>query len=162
MKVIALIITLMLATGLNSAELARDFTLLDINDREISLYDDIIGDQIIIIDFWASWCVPCMRYMPELEKINNEYDEILVVGISIDNPRSVNRAKSLIRSQKYTMINLFDTNQEVMERYQVTTVPHTFVLGYNGEIIFEHTGYSRGDEDKLIEIIQEYKNNIEG
>lgn len=142
-----------------SAEPVRDFTLPDMNDRPFSL-SSILGEQIIIIDFWATWCAPCMRLMPELEKIHKENDDITVLMISIDNPRAVSRAKSHIRSQKFTMTALFDTNREISNRFQVTDIPHTFVIGYDGSIIYEHTGYVRGDEEELLEKIIEYRQSL--
>ncbi len=160
MKII-LVITLGLMLSFLGAEedsidTVRNFSLPDINDREVSLYD-YVGEEVVIMDFWASWCAPCMRLMPELDKIHNEHEGVTVIAISIDNPRSINRAKSMIRSQNYSMVALFDTNQEIAQRFQVTSVPHTFVIGYDGEIIYEHTGYSRGDEEELLEKVLEYK-----
>ena len=156
MKHLTLIAILTLTAVFSFAGPVRDFTLPDIDDQNVSL-SDYMGDYIIILDFWASWCAPCMRLMPELEKIHSDYEDIKVIGISIDNPRSINRAKTLVRSQKYTMVSLFDPEQEIMDRFQVTSVPHTFIIGYDGEIIYEHTGYNRGDEEEFLEVINQYK-----
>ena len=131
----------------------RDFTLPDINNQQVKL-SSLTGDNIVVLDFWASWCVPCTRLMPELEKIHKDFENVTVVTVSIDNPRALNRAKSMIRSQGYSFISLFDTNQDVMKQYQVTTVPHTFILDRDGTIVYEHTGYTRGDEKGLIEKIE--------
>lgn len=160
MKIILILTISLMLFSLNAEEITpdrvRDFSLPDMNDRQVSLYD-YVGEEIVIIDFWASWCAPCMRLMPELDKIHNENDGVTVITISIDNPRSVSRAKSIVRSQNYSMITLFDTNQEIAQRFQVTSVPHTFVIGYDGEIFYEHTGYTRGDEEELLEKVLEYK-----
>jgi peroxiredoxin len=145
---ILLTISLLLSITLLQGEAIQSFTLPDINNQEINV-TDYLGSDLIIIDFWASWCAPCLRLLPELEKIHSENDEVTLLAISIDNPRSVNRAKSLIRSQRYTFVTLFDTNQEIMKQFQVTTVPHTFLISPSGEILYEHTGYTRGDEEKL-------------
>lgn len=152
-RMILIFSLLMLLSALNS-EQVQDFTLPDINNNNVNI-SDYLGDSIIVLDFWASWCAPCMRLLPELEKIHQEYDEVTVITVSIDNPRSVNRAKSLLRSQRYTFISLFDTNQDVMSRFQVTTVPHTYLIDLEGEIVYDHTGYTRGDEDELIRKIEE-------
>lgn len=131
-----------------SSETVQDFSLPDINNNNVS-FSDHLGEGLIILDFWASWCAPCMRLLPELDKIHSDYDNVTVITISIDNPRSVNRAKSLIRSQRYSFITLFDTNHEIMKRFQVTTVPHTFLISPSGAVLYEHTGYTRGDEESL-------------
>ena len=150
---IIVILSLMLMLAKLNSEPIQDFTLPDINNQNVSI-SEFIGEKLIVIDFWASWCAPCMRLLPELEKIHREYDQVEVITISIDNPRSVSRAKSLIRSQRYSFLSLYDTNQEVMNRFQVTTVPHTFLINIDGEIVYEHSGYSRGDEEKLITEIE--------
>ena len=131
----------------------QNFTLPDINNQNISIADHL-GKNLIVLDFWASWCAPCMLLLPELEKIEQAYDKVSVISVSIDNPRSVSRAKSLLRSQRYSFLTLFDTNQDVMKQFQVTTVPHTFLLNQAGEVVYEHSGYTRGDEAKLISEIE--------
>ncbi len=134
---------------------AADFVLPDINNQQIRL-SDYIGKQLIIVDFWASWCSPCLRLLPELDKIHKEYDEVVVMAINIDTPRALNRAKRHIRSNRFSILSLYDTNKEVMERFQVTDIPHTFLIGLEGEIVYDHIGYTRGDEEMLVEAINQY------
>lgn len=151
-SILMTMLLLMMTISLQS-EAVRDFTLPDMNNQNVTL-SSFLDKGPVILDFWASWCAPCMRLLPELEKIHAEYDNVTVVAVNIDNPRSVNRAKSHIRSQKHTFVTLFDTNQEVMKQFQVTSIPHTFLLNENGVIVYEHTGYTRGDEEELREEVE--------
>ncbi len=153
LKIIAVLGIIVLISLLNS-EPIQEFSLPDINNQSFSIANHL-GEKMIVIDFWASWCAPCMRLLPELDKIDQTYEDVMVIAVSVDNPRSVNRAKSLIRSHKYSFVTLYDTNQEIMNRFQVTTVPHTFLINLDGEIVYEHTGYTRGDEEKLLDRIEQ-------
>jgi cytochrome c biogenesis protein CcmG, thiol:disulfide interchange protein DsbE len=154
-NVLAFTLILLTLSVASYAESIKDFTLPDMNNQQQRL-SSLTGENLILLDFWASWCVPCTRLMPELQKIDQEFDNVTVVTVSIDTPRAVNKAKNIIRTQSYTFISLFDTNQDVMKQYQVTTVPHTFLLDTEGNIVYEHTGYTRGDEKELITRIKEF------
>jgi thiol-disulfide isomerase/thioredoxin len=151
---IIMILSILFTTSLLNSEPVLDFSLPDVNNQSFKLSDHI-GEKVIVIDFWASWCAPCMRLLPELDKIDQAHEDVIVIAINVDNPRSVNRAKSLIRSQKYSLITLYDTNQEIMNRFQVTTIPHTLLLNFDGEIVYEHIGYTRGDENELLKEIEQ-------
>jgi len=151
---IIMILSILFTTSLLNSEPVLDFSLPDVNNQSFKLSDHI-GEKVIVIDFWASWCAPCMRLLPELDKIDQAHEDVIVIAINVDNPRSVNRAKSLIRSQKYSLITLYDTNQEIMNRFQVTTIPHTLLLNFDGEIVYEHNGYTRGDENELLKEIEQ-------
>ena len=150
-----IVLSMFLFTALLNSEPVQPFSLPDINNENVNI-SEFMGDNLIVLDFWASWCAPCMRLLPELDKIDQDFDNVKVITISIDNPRSVSRAKSLIRSQRYNFLTLFDTDQEIMKRFQVTSVPHTFLIDMEGKVVYEHTGYTRGDEEKLIAEIQRH------
>lgn len=151
-KVLFTVVLFVLIPVLVFSQTARDFTLDNIDSVQISL-SDYIGEKIIILDFWASWCVPCTRLLPELQKIKNEFDIVEVIAVSIDNPRSVNRARSMIRSQGYDIVTVYDSNHDVKELYRVTDIPRTFIIDLDGKIVYDHTGFSRGDEKEIHSII---------
>ncbi|MBW6515177.1 MAG: TlpA family protein disulfide reductase [Candidatus Cloacimonetes bacterium] len=151
---IVILIGILMLFGVLNSEPIRNFTLPDVNNQNVNIADHI-GKGLIVIDFWASWCAPCMQLLPEIEKIHREYEDVKVITINIDRPRDVNKAKSLLRSQKYTFTTLFDTNQDVMKQFNVSSIPHTFLISLDGEIVYEHIGYTRGDEAKLTSEIEE-------
>ena len=151
-----LILSVIIMISILDGSPIQEFSLPDVNNQNVNI-SDYIGQTLFVLDFWASWCSPCMLFMPELEKIHNEYDDVTVITINVDNPRSVNRAKSLLRSQRYSFVTLFDTNQDIMKRYQVTSIPHTFLVNLAGEIVYEHVGYTRGDETKLKAEIEKHR-----
>ena len=111
----------------------------------------------IILDFWATWCKPCVK---ELEAISDLYEEwqeetgVLVVAVSIDNSRSMSRVAPFVNAKSWEYLVLLDPNSKFKEAMNVVNVPHVFLLDGTGKIIHQHTAYSDGDEDDLFELIK--------
>jgi peroxiredoxin len=146
----AILLLFVLLTNL-TAEKVTDFTLKDIDGNSVT-FSSFLGESPVVLSFWASWCKPCMIELPILHDLQAKYDTLVtVVCVSVDRPRSVPQAKSLIKSQKFSFITLFDENSEVQKLFNITFIPRLFLIDKNGEIIYDHTGYNRGDERYLEE-----------
>jgi peroxiredoxin len=135
----------------NTQNKAPDFLLPDMDGQNYSLSENF-GKGPIVINFWATWCIPCREEMKELKKIYNKYknDGLEILAISIDDPKTVSRVKNYIKSRKYPFTVLLDTNSEVLFLYQAKSPPYTVLLDWEGNIILTHSGYRKGDE-KLLE-----------
>ena len=122
---------------------AHDFRLRTFQGRWLAL-SDFRGD-IILLNFWASWCPPCKQEMPNLMRARESFGprELVVLGINVqDNPE---RAAAFLRTLRITYPNLYDPGQERIYAYKVTALPTTifidrqmrirarFVGGYIGE-----------------------------
>jgi len=129
---------------------AADFSLKDLNGEEVQL-SELLGEAPIVINFWATWCKPCMKELPHLNQIFLDYRErgVKVLAISEDSPWSVSKVKSTVSGNRFEFMVLLDTNGEVMRRYGLLGTPYTFVLSPEGEILYKHFGYRPGDEDSL-------------
>ncbi len=130
---------------------APDFELQTINDDDVAL-SDFLGDGPVIINFWATWCKPCVEEMKYYQNIYDEYKNkgLKLLAISEDNERSVAKVIPFIRANNYNFTVLLDTDNEVARDYYVRVVPHTYILNSKGEIVYSHSGYKKGDE-KLVE-----------
>jgi thiol-disulfide isomerase/thioredoxin len=149
------ILILLLAAPLFSSKKVEDFVLEDIDGNSVRLYD-VLQETPVLLGFWASWCSPCMNELPVLHEIQTKFDTLLtVLCVNIDNPRSIPQAKSLVKSKRVSFITLFDTNSEVSKKFNIRSIPKTFIINQDAEIIYEHTGYRRGDEKELEKIILE-------
>jgi peroxiredoxin len=133
---------------------APNFSLRDINGSAYNLYEH--HGEIIILNFWATWCAPCKTELPRLNAIDKAYSTqgVDVVVISVDAARETSKAKSYIKSRKYEFTALFDTDTNVVSQYNPSkAVPFTLILDRDLHIVYVHTGYVPGDEGSYIQII---------
>lgn len=156
MKSFVFVLFLILAVGFLAAEAMPDFTLPDINNKDVAL-TDLLGKGPVLIDFWATWCAPCKKAMPALQKLAEKYDTLTIVTISIDAPKDVTKAKSYLKSNNFKFIGLFDSEKKLATRLNVVNPPHTFILDKQGNIVYTHEGYESGVEavyeEKILELL---------
>ena len=121
--------------------LAPDFTVYDIKGNAVSL-SDYIGKPTVV-NFWASWCGPCMREMPDFQKL---YDELgsevnfLMVNMTDGSRETVNRASGFIKGEGYTFPVFYDTDQDAAMTYAVYSIPTTYFVDAEGKGIAYASG----------------------
>lgn len=152
-KAIVLAIVLIFAIAGLLADKVTDFKLEDIRGKQVWL-SEIQKDGLVIIDFWATWCVPCKNSLPKMNEIHLKYDRVNVVTICIDKPRNKMEAKAFLKSNRFSFISLFDPQGNVMKMFNVTNIPRSFIIAPDGEILYDHTGYQRGDEKQYEKVIE--------
>ena len=132
-----------------------NFSLDDING-ELFILEEHLGEGPVLIDFWATWCVPCLKELPHLQKLYDEYgdDGFLLITISEDLPKTQNKVKPYIVSRKFTFPVLLDPNGEVLKFFQGNSLPYQVLIDKNGKIVETRQGYSPGDEKILEEKIR--------
>jgi cytochrome c biogenesis protein CcmG, thiol:disulfide interchange protein DsbE len=116
--------------------------------------------KITVISFWATWCSPCKK---ELDAIKDYYDEwkekygVELIAVSVDDARTAAKVPAMVKEKGWEYRILLDTNKEFSQTANVASVPYTILLNSTGNIVFEHTGYTPGDELELEEKIKELK-----
>ena len=116
----------------------------------------------IVISFWATWCKPCIL---ELETINEVYEDwqdetgVKLIAISTDNIQKINDVKVKKDADGWEYEVYIDSNREFARAMNVRPIPHTFLLDGNKNIVWQHTGYSPGDEEDLFDQIEKITNN---
>jgi len=134
------------------------FSLPDMNGRKVDLVS--FKGQVIVIEFWATWCAPCKEEIPLLNQIHKEYREkgVVIIGISLDRKPPQEVRKFLDQLQvEYTNVM---GDEETFERYcqraklgPIRGIPATFVIDRNGQICKRYTGLK--EKSILEEAIQE-------
>ena len=111
----------------------------------------------IIISFWATWCKPCVR---ELTTIADVYDDwisetgVKLYAISVDDSRSMTLVAPMVNGKGWDYTVLLDPNSDFKRAMNVGPIPHTFLLNGKGEVVYQHTSFSEGDELNLIEMVR--------
>lgn len=113
-------------------EKAKDFYLMNIDGSQTALSQ--YKGKIIHIDFWASWCKPCLTKMEKLETIKNENDDIVFITISID--RDTQSWKQSLKRHSFSGVHLYaGKNSTIVQDYGVKGVPAEFIIKKNGEFV---------------------------
>ncbi len=86
--------------------------------------------KVVVIDFWATWCGPCLQALPKLDHIARAHDDVEVLAVNLDDP---GRAFTLFRDARYQMTLLADDGN-ASERFGVTTIPHTVIVNRDGTV----------------------------
>lgn len=129
------------------------FTHLDLNDDVHSLTD--YKGKIVLVNFWASWCPPCIHEMPALKKLKQRYQqqpfEILTLNVG-EKKYKVRKFAKLI---KLNLPVLLDTTSETFNRWDVKTLPTSFLIDVNGDIRYRVFGNPGWDSHEAIAIIEQ-------
>jgi peroxiredoxin len=131
---------------------APDFTLESLDGDAITLSD--LKGQVVIIDFWATWCSPCVEALDHLQQIHEQYADQGVVVLAIDIEETREEIASFVADRGYTMIVLLDRDSRVSELYGVQGIPHTLVVDQEGEL-HHALGGARDVEDILGKVVAE-------
>lgn len=159
-KIFLILFVINFAFALLADDQAVDFKLENIKGKMVKL-SELQKDGLVIVDFWATWCVPCKNALPKLNELHNKYDNVTVVAINIDKPRKKDKAVSLIKSNRFNFVTLFDPTTNVAKQFNVTNIPRTLMIDPQGNIIYDHTGFQRGDEVHYEEIIKSWLEDME-
>ena len=156
-KILAgLAMALFAATSLASSGLtgrpAPDFALKSSTGENLRL-SEYRGD-VVMINFWATWCGPCRQEMPLLDELYGRYQRVgfNLLGVNIDDDSS--RAMDMVRELGVSFPVLFDNRKEVSRMYDVDAMPVTILVDREGNVRFVHQGYKPGYEEKYLDQVR--------
>jgi peroxiredoxin len=109
-----------------------DFTLADLDGKPWTLKDQ--RGKVVLLNFWATWCPPCRKEMPDLEELYQQFkgQGLLILSISDED---VIKVRPFIAQQKVTYPILLDPGRKVNELFQIQGIPKTFVYDRNGKLV---------------------------
>jgi peroxiredoxin len=131
---------------------APPFTLASSAGSEVSLAQ--YKGQVVMINFWASWCGPCRQEMPLLESIYKKYSRMgfTLLGVNVE-PDS-QAANEWLKQTPVSFPILYDKESKVSKLYDVAGMPSTVLIDRSGKLRMLHRGYKPGDENEYLDSIR--------
>jgi cytochrome c biogenesis protein CcmG, thiol:disulfide interchange protein DsbE len=111
-----------------------------------------------IINFWATWCKPCITELTNIHDVYLDWvDEtgVKIIAVSIDDSRNSKRVAPFVNGRGWEFEVYLDENSDFKRKMNVTNPPYTFLCDGDGNIVWEHSGYAPGDEHNLIQKVRE-------
>ncbi|MDD5673360.1 MAG: redoxin domain-containing protein [Chitinivibrionales bacterium] len=159
-------------TLLPAGEKAPSFSLPGLDGKRLSLYE-LCGDVLskpylnkipytVVLSFWATYCIPCQKEMPQLQLFAQKHlsDSVKVLCVSID-AEGGTLVEPFVTAKKYSNTILLDQYKKTAERYGVKSLPALFVIDRHGVIRFSALGYDEKNElsGKLEQVVADVKAN---
>jgi len=150
--VLGALFTVFAATSIASSGLtgqqAPDFALKSSTGKNLRLSE--YRGEVVMINFWATWCGPCRQEMPLLDELYTRYQRVgfSLLGVNIDDDSS--RALQMIEELGVNFPVLFDASKQVSRLYEVEAMPVTVLVDREGTVRHVHHGYKPGYEDKYL------------
>lgn len=140
------------ASATDSSPLAPEFSLANRAGGQLSLSG--LRGQVVMINFWASWCGPCRQEFPALDEMYRKYKPMgfTMVGINVESERA--DAERFLGVRPVSFPILFDPDNAVSGRYGVSAMPTTVLVDRQGRLRWQHRAYKPGDEARYIEQIR--------
>lgn len=162
-KIALLFVCLSLVSSIfsqNDGKKVPSVQLTDLNGKPVNTAN-LSEKGPIVISFWATWCAPCKRELNTIHEVYEEWQKetgITIVAVSIDDEKTKAQVPLYVNGKGWEYVVLLDPNWDFKRAMGVGNVPHTFLIDAEGNIVYSHTGYSEGDEEKLLEEIRKLKN----
>ena len=140
-----------------------EFKLENLDGEEFTT-DEIFADvDLVLIDFFTYYCKPCRKLWPQISRLQDKYGDrgFKAVMFSEDQPEGIPLLRTYLGQKNYSFIVLCDVEGEVEEFYGVRAHPTTILLDSDGNIIYQHEGYNKGDEEEIEAKIIEYLDGLE-
>lgn len=117
---------------------APDFILKTTDDKDLKLSD--YKGKIVILDFWATWCGPCRRSIPDLVEIQKEYkNDVVVIGISLDT-HTIQNVMPFIKEYGINYPVVFGNEKVVMDYGNIEAIPTSFIIDRTGNVVDMYVG----------------------
>lgn len=128
------------STQQNQDHKAPDFTVLNSEGKEVKL-SDYFGKPIVL-NFWASWCYYCKVEMPDFEKAHQKYSDVqfLMINVTDGHQETMSGASQFIKDEGYSFPVFYDTKLEAATAYGAGSLPMTFFIDENGDLITYASG----------------------
>jgi len=131
---------------------APQFSLGSRGGQDVSLAQ--YKGQVVMLNFWASWCGPCRQEMPLLESIYKKYNKLGFTMLGVNVEPDSQAANAWLKDTPVSFPILYDTQSKVSKLYDVAGMPSTVIIDRAGKVRMLHRGYKPGDENEYLDSIR--------
>ena len=137
-----------------SQEIDKNIILNPLMGKKIKL-ENYLSNGPVLINFWATWCAPCIKEMPYLDQFEKKYQDkgFSVLAVSVDNQKSLSQVRSFIKTKKFSFDIFLDPNMQIFKKLNGNLMPTNVLIDKSGKVVWRHYGYLPGDEKKMEEQI---------
>ena len=158
------LVTVLVGNTQDKGKTAPTFYAKTLDGEKFFLSEELKKQKPVVLSFFATWCAPCRKEIPVLNKIQNEHPGVSFYLVDVSNleqggiklTEDPDEVRKMIESMNVTMTVLMDKYGVAAESYGALELPKTVVIDQGGEIVYEKTGYESGDElAALIKVLRE-------
>ncbi len=104
--------------------------------------------KVVVVDFWASWCVPCRRSFPWLNEMHGKYEDdgLVIIGVNLDQERS--EADAFLDEFPASFRIHFDDTKDLAREFDVVAMPSSYLINRNGDLVKRHFGFKVKQQDE--------------
>jgi len=144
-------------TGTDSPDL--DFNLADLKDATHTLSE--YRGKVVAVNFWASWCPPCIREMPSMQRLQNKLTDEAFVMLPVNVGEKKNKVWKFVKLINFNVPTLLDPNSETFNAWDVSVLPTSFLLDKQGHIRYRVQGDLEWDSGEVVAVIEELINEVQ-
>jgi len=144
-----------------TAQTVPDIDIKTMEGETVNIQDYTNNGKITVISFWATWCSPCIAELKAISDLYPDWVEnydIQFLAITLDTRQRIARAGAIAESNSWEYTILSDPNQDLQRALGFQNPPQTYIVDAEGNIVYDHNGYTPGDEedlgDKLAELAE--------
>ena len=123
---------------------APDFKAVDLDDKAVSLAD--YKGRVVVLDFWATWCGPCVAAMPQMQSLATKFanEPVTILGVNQDRERTAGQIRTFLEAKKITLRQALDPENTIGQSYNVHAIPCVAFIDKEGKLQDVVVGYSPG------------------
>ena len=140
---------------LNEGDIPPDYLGYDSNGEKVRVSDH--KGKIVVVTFWATWCPPCLKELPVLERLQRRLGPDLIKVVAVNYKESKKKFRLIKDAFTDSSITLtHDKKNRIGKKYGVDAIPHLIIIGKDGKISYQARGYGEGSIDMLVEKINQH------
>ena len=133
-------------SGLHIGDGAPDFLLRDLTRRKVELLTH--RGQVVLLDFWATWCNPCLQSLPHIQRIHTDYADSGLQVLSVNVDVGLHKVQPFMQENRFSFPVLF-ADRDMGSSYEIYSIPTSYLIDRDGIVQYRNVGYSSGDEAEL-------------